>query len=164
MIKLGWIAVVGIIVALAIVLIRYARRVDRLHRRVVQARATLEHALSERHCTVRSLVDNPSFDSDARNKLVRVLDVASSQTTEANESALTRALLEEQRAITQLDTQGEHARSALRDVGMQLAAARRFHNQEVEQVRRIRARKIVRLFHLAGRAELPDTYDMDDRY
>ncbi|MDO5719790.1 MAG: hypothetical protein Q4P05_03565 [Actinomycetaceae bacterium] len=162
--KLGWLIVVGAIIVLGIVLIRYARRIDRLHRRVVQARATLDHALSERHRTVRSLVNNPSFDSDARITLEQVLDVASRQATEANESALTRALLKAQGAITHLDTEGEHASSAVREVGMQLAAARRFHNQEVEQVRRIRARKLVRFFHLAGRAQLPDTYDMDDRY
>lgn len=43
-----------------------------------------------------------------------------------------------------------------------LQLARRFHNSHVEQVRRLRADPMVRLFHLAGRAPLPEPFDMDD--
>lgn len=43
-----------------------------------------------------------------------------------------------------------------------LQLARRFHNSHVEQVRRLRADALVRVFHLAGRAALPEPFDMDD--
>jgi hypothetical protein len=43
-----------------------------------------------------------------------------------------------------------------------LQLARRFHNSHVEQVRRLRADALVRVFHLAGRAPLPEPFDMDD--
>lgn len=40
--------------------------------------------------------------------------------------------------------------------------ARRFYNDAVVQVRRIRAKGYVRLFRLAGRAPVPATFEMDD--
>ena len=40
--------------------------------------------------------------------------------------------------------------------------ARRFHNDAVVQIRRIRRNVLVRFFHLAGRAPLPQTFEMDD--
>jgi hypothetical protein len=43
-----------------------------------------------------------------------------------------------------------------------LQLARRFHNSHVEQVRRLRTDPLVRVFHLAGRAPLPEPFDMDD--
>lgn len=43
-----------------------------------------------------------------------------------------------------------------------LQLARRFHNARVVQVRHLRANPVVRLFYLAGRAPLPEPFDMDD--
>lgn len=43
-----------------------------------------------------------------------------------------------------------------------LQVARRFHNAHVEQVRKARSRWAVRTFRLAGRAPLPEPFDMDD--
>ncbi len=43
-----------------------------------------------------------------------------------------------------------------------LQLARRFHNSHVEQVRRLRADPVVRYFRLAGRAPMPEPFDMDD--
>lgn len=43
-----------------------------------------------------------------------------------------------------------------------LQLARRFHNARVVQVRHLRANPVVRFFHLAGRAPLPEPFDMDD--
>lgn len=164
MTKLGWLIFAVSVVVISLILIRYARRVDRLHRRVVQAKATLDHALSQRRSLVRSLVEHPDFDSAARQRLASLLDVAEQHPSEANESALSRALREERSAVMEVETVGYGEGNDVSEVSRQLAMARRFHNQEVEQVRRIRARMIVRVFHLAGRAQLPDTYDMDDRY
>ena len=43
---------------------------------------------------------------------------------------------------------------------MQLA--RRFHNDAVTDVRRVRRKRVVRSFRLAGHAELPQTFEIDD--
>ena len=43
---------------------------------------------------------------------------------------------------------------------MQLA--RRFHNDAVTDVRRVRRKRVVRWFRLAGHAEMPRTFEIDD--
>ena len=40
--------------------------------------------------------------------------------------------------------------------------ARRFHNDAVIDVRRVRRKTVVRVFRLAGHAELPSTIEFDD--
>ena len=40
--------------------------------------------------------------------------------------------------------------------------ARRFHDTRVAQAQRLRADLVVRLLHLAGRAPMPQTFDVDD--
>jgi hypothetical protein len=40
--------------------------------------------------------------------------------------------------------------------------ARRFHNDAVVDVRQVRRKTVVRLFRLAGHAELPSTIEFDD--
>ncbi|MFD1507769.1 hypothetical protein ACFSBG_19110 [Georgenia yuyongxinii] len=52
--------------------------------------------------------------------------------------------------------------SQLQQAWYRLQVARRFHNAHVEQVRKARSRWAVRTFRLAGRAPLPDPFDMDD--
>ncbi len=43
---------------------------------------------------------------------------------------------------------------------MQLA--RRFHNEAVKEVQRVRTKRVVGLFRLAGHADLPQTVEFDD--
>lgn len=156
---------IGIVLLLIVgLLIRYARRVDRLHRRVIQAHTTLDKRLRERRETVAALVANSQLDSADIEELTAALEAANRVSDEQSESSLTRALRRyRNHAGSQLAENPQLARD-LSDIAVQLSSARRFYNQEVEQVRRIRSRIFVRLFHLAGRAELPQTYDMDDRY
>jgi hypothetical protein len=40
--------------------------------------------------------------------------------------------------------------------------ARRFHNDAVTDVRRVRRKRVVRWFRLAGHAEMPRTFEIDD--
>lgn len=156
---------VGIILLLIIgLLIRYARRVDRLHRRVIQAHTTLDKRLRERREIVGALVAKTETTSAEVADLAAALEAANRVSDEQSESTLTRAIRGyRSRADSQVNEHPQLARD-LSDIAIQLSSARRFYNQEVEQVRRIRSRIIVRLFHLAGRAKLPQTYDMDDRY
>ena len=43
-----------------------------------------------------------------------------------------------------------------------LVLARRFHNTHVSEAQALRARRLVRVFHLAGHAPMPQTFDADD--
>ena len=43
-----------------------------------------------------------------------------------------------------------------------LVLARRFHNTHVAEARHLRSGVLVRLLHLAGRAPMPRTFDIDD--
>lgn len=46
--------------------------------------------------------------------------------------------------------------------GRRVQFARNFHNQAVRDVRRVRGKRVVRWFRLAGHAELPEPVDFDD--
>ncbi|MGL5866930.1 MAG: hypothetical protein ACRCYX_13885 [Dermatophilaceae bacterium] len=46
--------------------------------------------------------------------------------------------------------------------GLRVRMARRFHNDAVREVRRVRAKRIVRTFRLAGYAGLPERVEFDD--
>ena len=83
------------------------------------------------------------------------------------ESELSRTLravlgTREDRAELAQDPRAATVLTQLEQAWYRLQLARRFHNAHVEQVRRVRARGVVRVFHLAGRAPLPEPFDMDD--
>ena len=50
----------------------------------------------------------------------------------------------------------------MRATGLRVQLARRFHNEAVTDVRRVRRKATVRWFRLAGYAELPKTVEFDD--
>lgn len=83
------------------------------------------------------------------------------------ESELSRTLRtvlgppEERAELTQ-DPRATAVLDQLDQAWYRLQLARRFHNARVVQVRHLRANPVVRLFHLAGRAPLPEPFDMDD--
>lgn len=50
----------------------------------------------------------------------------------------------------------------VRQAGLRVQLARRFHNDAVKEVQRVRAKRVVRVFRLAGYAALPQTVEFDD--
>jgi len=83
------------------------------------------------------------------------------------ESELSRTLRAVLGARAERDELASDPRAAdvmtqLHQAWYRLQLARRFHNSHVEQVRRLRANTLVRALHLAGRAPLPEPFDMDD--
>ena len=50
----------------------------------------------------------------------------------------------------------------VREAGLRVQLARRFHNDAVKEVQRVRAKRVVRWFRLAGHADLPQTVEFDD--
>jgi hypothetical protein len=83
------------------------------------------------------------------------------------ESDLTRALCAAFPAPALISTleQDPGARqlvSELRTAIRRVTMARRFHNDAVRATRAVRRQRLVRYLRLAGRAAMPETFEMDD--
>ena len=138
--------------ALALVLIGFlgvysawvAGRLDRLHLRLDAARAALDGQLRERALVART---SPALRLAAQ----RALDTPGlGHDREIAENDLSRAL----RRVPPTDE--------LNDVVTRASFARQFHNDAVRDALVLRRRWIVRLLHLAGRAQRPTYFEIDD--
>lgn len=149
-------------------LIARARRVDSLHRQVIQAKVTVN-----RHLKVRReiLLDAESLiraiDPQEANDLRKLINTAAPEEfghTASTESSITRWIREVffPRFATQNPDLNQVAHK-LETNAFELQAARRFYNQQVGQTQRLRMKPDVLIFHLAGHAEMPQTYDFDDQ-
>lgn len=187
----GWtLVIVLLVVALGWVLWLLASRVDRLHRKVLRSRATLELQLAQRAAAAHELAMSGALDpveavlladvaqrasAGAPGGVVRdglegepdVTEPPSDVDRSLVESELSRALraVLESRADTEPLSEDPLAAEPLRRLDAawyRLELARRFHNAHVAEVRRMRANPVVRLLRLAGRAPMPQAFDMDD--
>ena len=164
---LSWI--VGAI-ALAVVIAWYvsygAARLDRLHTRVEGALSVLDAQLVRRAEATLELANCGALDASSALILAgAATDSLEADTTdqgsrEAIESDLTQAL--------ELALGDETLRRLREDeavgapVLQRVELARRFLNDAVTDVRRVRRKPGVRLLRLAGHAELPQTFEIDD--
>jgi len=172
--------VVAALVLIAIVLSSMARRLDRLHRRETTSRATLETQLVHRAEAALVLVEEADLDPASaliiRDAAWRAAftaprlvgeEAADPEQRGLGESELTRALrtglgdTEAQRALAQAGPDAARALEQLAHTQYRVELARRFHNDAVTQIQYIRRTRIVRLFRLAGRAALPQTFELD---
>jgi len=186
----GWtLVVVLLVLVLGWVLWLLAQRVDRLHRKVLRSRATLELQLAQRAAAAHELAMSGALDPVEAVLLADVAQRASAgaggvvqdglegepDVTEPPsdvdrslvESELSRALraVLESRADTEPLSENPLAAEPLRRLDAawyRLELARRFHNAHVAEVRRMRANPVVRLLRLAGHAPMPQAFDMDD--
>ena len=177
----GWtlvIAILAIIIVIAWYLTYTAARIDRLHARVEGSLAALDAQLVRRAETALELGNASVLDpassfllstaagaclAEAESALitedVQVDGVAPARA--AAESELTDALdavLTEHRPETDVDAE---LMRRLTDACDRVELARRFHNEAVVDVRRVRAKRTVRLFRLAGRTALPNPVTFD---
>ncbi len=136
-----------------------ANRLDRLHVRTEAAWVALEGALSRRVAAARTAVAAGAFPaqtSAALRRLTALADRADRAHRADAENDLTRALAElPPIASTELATE-------LADAGERVALARRFYNDAVRDTRALRAARFTRWFRLAGRATLPDYFEIAD--
>lgn len=179
-----------LLIVLGWVLWLLAARVDRLHRKVLRSRRTLDVQLAQRASAAHELAMCGALDPV---EAVIVADVAQRATVSAPGSVVPDGLegkgeLEEEvsdvdrglveselsrvlRAV--VDSHGgapslaEHPAAAeplqrLDAAWYRLELARRFHNAHVAEVRRLRANPVVRVLRLAGYAPMPRGFDMDD--
>jgi hypothetical protein len=139
-------------------------RLDRLHARVDAAQAAMDAQLVRRAAALQHLVDMPSsgVPEQAARELARVAGVA--LTLPLGD----RQVAENQvgRAISELaalrDRLPAEAANELSEAATRVLIARRFFNDAVRDTRTLRARRMPRLLHLAGRRELPQFFDIDD--
>lgn len=180
------VVVVAVLLGVAWYLSYSAARLDRLHTRAEGALSALDAQLVRRAEATLELANSGAVDPAS----ALMLAGAASESIEAhNERALEDDLLEGQRfgarevlesdlsealqaaltadVVADLRAEGTDAlgASALRRVeaaGVRVQLARRFLNDAVTDVRRVRRKRLVRLFRLAGHADLPSTVEFDD--
>jgi hypothetical protein len=176
--------VVAVLLGVAWYLSYNAARLDRLHTRaegalsaldaqlVRRAEATLELANSGAvdPATALMLAGAASDSLEAHNERALEDDLLEGQSfgaREGLESDLTAALMaalstDVVAEIRAEDAGGAAALHRVEGAGVRVQLARRFHNDAVTDVRRVRRKPVVRLFRLAGHAELPRTVEFDD--
>ncbi|WP_275001213.1 hypothetical protein [Promicromonospora iranensis] len=162
---------------------RGASRLDRLHRKVAASRIALDAQLVRRASAAVEVAASGALDpasailvADAAYTASDAGPVTSPAAAlkmdglgperERAESGLTATLREAMGAPEAIRTllagpSGEVV-SALAAAWYRATLARRFHNEAVAQARRVRRLWYVRLFHLAGRAPMPRTVELDD--
>ena len=193
---------VGLAVTAGWALYARAVRVDRLHRQVLGARATLEAQLVHRAEAAAELATVPALDPasglllsraarealDAEGPLVddgldtstplestpsshpasggAALQAPTTRSRALIESDLSRVLrtvvCEPARRELSADPLSVPALNRLDRACSRLVLARRFHNTHVSEAQALRGRLLVRMFHLAGHAPMPQTFDADD--
>jgi hypothetical protein len=182
---LTWgVVVVSVLLAVAWYLSYSAARLDRLHARVEGALSALDAQLVRRAEATVELANSGALDPAS----ALILAAAASESLEAHNGRVGDDLLEGQHfagreviesdltealqigltgpVVEQLRREpGIPAGAALARVeaaGLRVQLARRFHNDAVKDVQRVRRKTVVRWFRLAGHAELPQTIEFDD--
>lgn len=182
--------VVGIIIViLALIWILNARRLDRLHRTVIQSRLTLNEALAHRATIASDFAASEALDVAGAILLAEASQVALGQThtplsedgledgpghrrqsrhyaddrsvVESNLSRTLRLVLDGLE-LSELDDGQRKRYDLLQEARDDVKLARRFHNAFVDQARRLRSNWFVRALRMAGGAPMPQPVDMDD--
>jgi 8-oxo-dGTP pyrophosphatase MutT (NUDIX family) len=136
-----------------------ANRLDRLHVRTQAAWAALDGALARRIVAARALAATGRLEPALAAELHRLADAADAAERadrDAAETALSTALAE-----IPPGQQGELA-AELSDAAERVLLARRFYNDAVRDTRGLRASWFTRFFRLAGRALLPDYFELPE--
>jgi hypothetical protein len=146
-----------------------AGRIDRLHTRVDIARVALDVTLLRRSSVAQELATSGLLDPATSLLLAaavlgtrggeRPRDLAESDLTRALRAAFSqpdfRASLSGKEGADELLAEVEEA-------AHQVFVARKFYNDLVAVTRDARSRPLARVLHLAGRAEAPVFFEMDD--
>jgi hypothetical protein len=178
----------GVLLALLVGVAWYlsysAARLDRLHARVEGALSALDAQLVRRAEATLELANSGALDPAS----ALILAAAATESLEAHNGRVGDDLLEGQhfagREVVESDlteallvalappvseqvreapgSTGEAALARVEAAGLRVQLARRFHNDAVKDVQRVRRKWVVRWFRLAGYAELPQTIEFDD--
>lgn len=186
------VAIVFAVIALSVVAgfaITRARRLDRLHQRILASRDSLSRLLlrraSEADLLTRSVgLENSGLADaarayiqdggdqlttdglDRRTAAQRQGDRVEVATRLERASALSRAIREtlipDERARIASDPQASARLEALDATCYRIELTRNVHNVDVAGVRALRSARMVKLLRLAGHAPIPEPIDFDD--
>ena len=147
-----------------------ATRLDRLHTRVEGSWSALDAQLVRRASVAGELATSGLLDPASSVLLAaaaheaRECTAAERELAESDLSAALRAALAEPEAVALLNDD-PHGRTLLAELSaacQRVQLARRFHNGAVRGTQVVRRKRTVRWLRLAGRAALPQTFEMDD--
>ncbi len=134
-----------------------ANRLDRLHVRTEAAWSALEGALARRVVATRAVAAAGGLDDERADELRRLADVAD----HADRRHRADAENDLSRVLSTIPAVSEpHLAVELADAGERVLLARRFYNDAVRDTRALRAVWFTRIFGLAGRAALPDYFEI----
>ena len=186
------VAIVLAVIALGVVAgfaITRARRLDRLHQRILASRDSLSRLLLRRASEADLLSRSAGLESsgladaartyiqdggdqlttdglDRRTAAQRQGDRVEVATRLERASALSRAIREtltpEERARIASDPQASARLEALDATCYRIELTRNVHNVDVAGVRALRSARMVKLLRLAGHAPIPEPIDFDD--
>ncbi len=152
--------VVVLVVLLLIAALRLwltANRLDRLHVRTEAAWSALEGALARRIVATRAVAAAGGLDHAQAEQLRRLADVAD----HADRAHRADAENDLSRALSTIPAAAEPELAAeLADAAERVVLARRFYNDAVRDTRALRAVLFTRVFGLAGRAAMPDYFEI----
>lgn len=152
--------VVVLVVLLLIAALRLwltANRLDRLHVRTEAAWSALEGALARRIVATRAVAAAGGLDHAQAEQLRRLADVAD----HADRAHRADAENDLSRALSTIPAASEPELAAeLADAAERVVLARRFYNDAVRDTRALRAVLFTRVFGLAGRAAMPDYFEI----
>ncbi len=170
----GWVALGVACAALVAWYLSYtAARLDRIHARVEGALSALDAQLVRRAEATLELANAGLLDpasslllASAASESLEASDEhhAGREAVESNLTDVISLALAPDALSTLRDDDGPGA-AALRRIAQanhRVQLARRFHNDAVTDVRRVRRKRVVRWFRLAGHAEMPRTFEIDD--
>jgi hypothetical protein len=166
-------ASVVLVVLVGIYLSWTAGRLDRMHNRVGAAWASLDAQLVRRAAiageiahaaTVRGLLPADSC-VELATTAARALDAIPDERAAAENDlgrTLRRTLDAHAQETIGADIEMAPLLSALETAMTKVVLARRFHATAIEDTVALRKTRVVRWFHLAGRASYPKYFDIDD--
>ncbi len=167
--------IVAVVILLGVYISWRAGRLDRLHTRLEAARAALDATLVRRSSVALELASSGFLDPATSLLLAGAAHDArggnqaghQDRPRELAESDLSRAL---RAAFAQPDFRAaligqdgaDELLAELESAAHQVFLARKFYNDAVAVTREARRKPLVRVLRLAGGAELPDFFEIDD--
>jgi hypothetical protein len=166
--------IVAVVILLGVYISWRAGRLDRLHTRLEAARAALDATLVRRSSVALELASSGFLDPATSLLLADAAHVArgghsadGERSRELAESDLSRAL---RAAFAQPDFRAsligqdgaDELLAELESAAHQVFLARKFYNDAVAVTRAARAKPLARVLRLAGGAELPEFFEIDD--
>jgi hypothetical protein len=161
----GWFVLAVLVAVLLTMWVTFTlTRLDRLHARVDAAQAALDAQLVRRAAALLHVAESPDSGAAEHHRAYyetvarAALDVDTAERPGA-ENAVGRALADLAEREPELH---EDAAAELREAAARVQIARRFYNDAVRDTRTLRARRMPRMLHLAGRRAMPQFFDIDD--